>query len=207
MSWQDAPIVKEGVPSVHPAWMSAPVAPPPSIGLGDVAKGVGDAALSGVSKVATGVVGGGLGLVNRLVAAASGGDPELAAETTKEYVNQHFGHDTTTPVGQEIGGAVSKALAPIGNAANATEGAIEKGASALGVPQGETQGALHELGEIANVAPIVGGVVRAVRKHQQMRHSSLRKTQSIQPLRLRGFARRLRTRLRAKRREIQAKLH
>src|SRR5271166_4647468 len=75
---------------------------PKEIGVGDVAKGVGDAALSGAAKVSTGIVGGAVGLVNRLMAAASGGDPEMAAQVAKEYVNEKFGHDTTTPVGKAI---------------------------------------------------------------------------------------------------------
>jgi hypothetical protein len=135
-------------------------APAPETGVGDVVKGVGDAALSGASKVATGITGGVLGLVNRLVAAASGGDPEMAAQVTKEYVNQHYGHDTATPVGQKIGGAVSSALAPLGRSAQADEDLLAQGGEKIGIPQGETRGALHEVGELANVAPLVGGVAR-----------------------------------------------
>src|SRR6202789_2156148 len=133
-------------------------APTPPIGAGDVAAGVGDAALSGASKLASGITGGALGLVNRMVAAANGGDPEMASQVTKEFINSHFGHDTTTPVGKAIGGAVSGALAPVGNLVQGAGNLIAQGGEKLGIPQNETRSQLSELGELANVIPLGGAL-------------------------------------------------
>ena len=94
-------------------------------------------------------------------------DPEAASQAAQAWVNQHFGHNTTTPVGQAIGRTVSGALAPVGNAMNAAGGAIERGGTALGIPQSETQAGLHELGEIANVAPVVGAVGQGIQGGQR----------------------------------------
>lgn len=134
-----------------------PVAPPESHPVMDVVKGVGDAALSGASKVATGIVGAPIALANRLVAAATGGNPQMAADTAHEYVNKTFGHDTTTPIGQAIGGAVSGALAPIGQSLNTLGNAAEQGGEKIGIPRGETHGAISELSDIAGTAPLAAG--------------------------------------------------
>lgn len=122
--------------------------------MGDVAKGVGDAALSGASKVATGMVGAPVAIVNRLIAALTGGDPQMAADAAHDYVNSHFGHDTTTPIGQNIGGVVSSALAPLGRSAQADSELLQRGGEAIGIPRGETHGALSELGDIAGTAGV-----------------------------------------------------
>jgi hypothetical protein len=118
----------------------------------NVLKGVGDAALSGAAKVATGVAGAPIGLANRLIAALTGGDPQMAADAAHEYVNRTFGYDTQTPIGRAIGGVVSGALAPLGQSAQADEQLLEKGGQAVGIPAGETHGAVSELGDIAGTA-------------------------------------------------------
>jgi hypothetical protein len=152
----DAPPSLKFVPDTPKALATSP----PSTGISDVAKGVGDAALSGASKVSTGMVGGALGFVNRLIAAASGGDPEMASQVTKEYVNQHFGHDTTTPVGQAIGNATSSALAPVGNLVQGAGDLIERGGEKIGIPRNWTHSQLSEAGELANIIPM-GGALKA----------------------------------------------
>jgi hypothetical protein len=99
-------------------------------------------------------VGAPVALANRLIAALSGGDPQLAADATHEYVNRTFGHDTQTPIGKAIGGVVSGALAPLGQAAQGGEHLLEKGGQAVGIPAGETHGAISELGDIAGTAGV-----------------------------------------------------
>lgn len=148
----DWSVLGEAPAQLQNPWAVRQVAPAP-VGVGDVVKGVGDAALSGASKLATGAVGGVLGLVNRLVAAGNGGDPEMASQVTKEFVNKHFGYDTQTPVGRQIGQTTQQTLAPVGTLMDAAGGAIEKGGEALGVPTSETQAGLHELGELATAVP------------------------------------------------------
>jgi hypothetical protein len=136
------------------------MAPAPTTA-GDVVKGVGDAALSGASKVATGVVGAPIALANRLIAALSGGDPQMAADATHEFVNRHFGYDTQTPVGKHIGSAVHSVLAPLGESAQAGSELLQRGGEAIGIPRGETHGALSELGDITGTvgaaAPLAAG--------------------------------------------------
>jgi hypothetical protein len=145
-------------------WAVRSLAPAPvEAGAGDVAKGVGDAALSGASKVATGIVGAPVALVNRLIAALSGGDPQMAADATHEYVNRNFGYDTQTPVGKHIGAAVHAALAPLGESAQADEQLLEKGGQAIGIPAGETHGAVSELGDIAGTAGFAAPVAAGAR--------------------------------------------
>ncbi len=166
MGWQDAAVVQGGSPNVRPAWMSAPVAAPGGApqpeGAGGVVhealSGLGDLGIDALSHVATPLVGSAVGLINRLAAAASGGDPEAASQAAHDYVNQHFGYSAQTPVGQAVTGAIGRALAPVGAAAGAAGSALEQGGAAIGIPQGETQGALHELGDIANVVPAVGAL-------------------------------------------------
>jgi len=130
-------------------------------GIVDIAKGVGDAALSGAAKLSTGIVGAPVALANRLIAALSGGDPQEAADAAHDYVNSHFGYDTTTPVGKKIGAAVSGALAPIGQSAQADANLITQGAQKLGIPPEETHGAMSELGDIAGtvgaLSPVLSG--------------------------------------------------
>lgn len=142
----DAPVKRGFVPD----------APPPDVasspGLMDVLKGVGDAALSGAAKVSTGIVGAPVALANRLVAALSGGDPQAAADAAHEYVNSKFGHDTQTPVGKQIGSAVSTALAPVGQSLQADSDLLQRGGEAVGIPRAETHGALSELGDIMGTA-------------------------------------------------------
>jgi len=141
-------------------WAVRQMAPAPTTA-GDVVKGVGDAALSGASKVATGVVGAPIALANRLIAALSGGDPQMAADATHEFVNRHFGYDTQTPVGKHIGSAVHSVLAPLGESAQAGSELLQRGGEAIGIPRGETHGALSELGDITGTvgaaAPLAAG--------------------------------------------------
>jgi hypothetical protein len=145
-------------------WAVRQTAPAPTqAGVGDVVKGVGDAALSGASKVATGIVGAPIALVNRLIAALSGGDPQMAADATHEYVNRNFGYDTQTPVGKHIGAAVHAALAPLGESAQTDEQLLEKGGQAVGIPAGETHGATSELGDILGTAGLAAPVAAGAR--------------------------------------------
>lgn len=167
MGWQDAPVVKVGGDGVQPAWMSAPpvvaaAAPKTDASPGplDVLKGVGDATLSGASKLSTGVVGSAAGLVNRLLSAATGGDGQAASDATKADINRRFGYDTQTPVGQSIGRAVSSALAPIGGVLNSAGQTIESGGEHLGIPKSFTHAQLSEAGELANAIPMLSGVAR-----------------------------------------------
>jgi hypothetical protein len=152
----DWDVVGTAPAQIQDPWAVRQMAPAPAQtpGVGDIVKGVGDAALSGASKVATGVVGAPIALANRLIAALSGGDPQMAADAAHEYVNRTFGYDTQTPVGKHIGQAVSSALAPLGQSAQADTSLITSGASALGIPAGETHGALSELGDIAGTAGV-----------------------------------------------------
>lgn len=140
-----------------PAAASAPA----STGVGDVVQGIGDAALSGASKLATSVVGAPIALINRLVAAAHGGNPQEAADAAHDFVNEHFGYDTRTPVGKQIGSVVQGALAPVGRSMAADTALLQKGGQALGIPAGEVHGALSELGDIGGTAgiaaPLLGG--------------------------------------------------
>jgi len=134
-------------------------APAPATTAGDVVKGVGDAALSGISKVSTGMVGAPLALVNRLIAGLSGGDGQMAADATHEYVNRNFGYDTQTPVGKRIGAAVHAALAPLGESAQADKQLLEQGGQKLGLPPGETSNQLGYLGDIAGTAGLAAPVL------------------------------------------------
>lgn len=159
MSWQDAPVIQPGSPSVTPAWQTAPVVPvpttkstPKSTSTGDIAAGIGDAALSGVSKVATGMVGAPIALANRLIAALTGGDGQMAADATHEYVNRTFGHDTQTPIGQHIGAAVASALAPIAKSGQQDVQLLEQGGQKLGLPAGAVSNQLSEASDIAGTA-------------------------------------------------------
>jgi hypothetical protein len=128
---------------------------------GDIAKGVGDAALSGVSKISSGIVAAPVALANRLVAALSGGDPQMAADAAHDYVNSHFNHNTETPVGKAIGSTVSSALAPAGNLIQGGKNLLQKGGEALGVPADTMHSQLSELGDIVGtagtVAPLAAG--------------------------------------------------
>lgn len=156
----DWDVVGTAPAQIQNPWAVRNMAPAPTTA-GDVVKGVGDAALSGASKVATGVVGAPIALANRLIAALSGGDPQMAADASHEYVNRTFGHDTQTPVGKQIGAAVHSALAPLGESAQAGSELLQQGGEAIGIPRGETHGALSELGDIAgtagSAAPIAAG--------------------------------------------------
>jgi hypothetical protein len=150
------------VPQIAPTMPSPPPEPEEKgTSAGDVVKGVGDAALSGASKVASGIVGAPIALVNRLVAALTGGDGQEAANAAKDFVNSHFSRDTTTPVGKKIGAAVEGAIAPIGEMARNTGQLLEKGGQAIGLPAGETTNQISELGDIAGsvglAAPIAAG--------------------------------------------------
>ena len=138
-------------------------APEPALTAGGVAKGVGDAALSGVSKVATGVVGAPIALANRLIAALSGGDGQMAADAAHEYVNRTFGHDTQTPVGKHIGAAVQAALAPLGESANADKQLLEQGGQKLGLPAGAVSNQLSEAGDIAGTAGLAAPLAAGAR--------------------------------------------
>ena len=162
MSWQDAPVIQPGSPSVTPAWQTAPVVPvpttkstPKSTSTGDIAAGIGDAVLSGVSKVATGMVGAPIALANRLIAALTGGDGQMAADATHEYVNRTFGHDTQTPIGQHIGAAVASALAPIAKSGQQDVRLLEQGGQRLGLPAGAVSNQLSEASDIAGTAGLV----------------------------------------------------
>lgn len=127
----------------------------------DVVKGVGDAALSGASKVATGIVGSGVGLVNRLVAAVNGGDGQAASDAAHDYVNNKYGYDTQTPVGHEIGrNAEALAGGLGGNLVRAAGDAVQSGADKIGIPHDFTHSQLSEAGDIANVIPVGGGLMR-----------------------------------------------
>ena len=125
---------------------------------GDVVKGVGDAALSGVSKVATGIVGAPISLANRLIAGLSGGDNQAAADAAHEYVNRTFGHDTQTPVGKKIGAAVAGALAPLGQSAQGIEQLLEQGGEKVGIPAATTHANLSMTGDIAGTAGLAAPV-------------------------------------------------
>lgn len=138
-------------------WAVRSLAPAPTTA-GDVVKGVGDAALSGASKVATGVVGAPIALANRLIAALSGGDGQMAADAAHEYVNRTFGHDTQTPVGKQIGAAVQAALAPLGESANAGKQLLEQGGQKLGLPTGAVSNQLSEAGDIVGTAGVVAPI-------------------------------------------------
>lgn len=138
-------------------------APPKETTAGDVVKGVGDAALSGASKVATGIVGAPISLANRLIAALSGGDPQLAADATHDYVNRTFGHDTQTPVGKNIGAAVQALLAPLGESAHGIEQLLEQGGQKIGIPKEDTQNMVGEAGDIAGTAGAVAPVLAGAR--------------------------------------------
>jgi len=182
---QTAMVDTQGVPAAHPVDFSYLPVPPPGIdhlpvppigtanpqkkaaapaqeaGVGDAVKGVADAALSGASRVSAGIVGAPVALANRLIAALHGGDPQMAADAAHDYVNSHFVHDATTPVGKQIGGAASSALAPVGNVMNAAGDALEQGGQKLGLPPGAVHSQLSELGDIlgtaGTVAPVLAG--------------------------------------------------
>ena len=138
------------------------VAPAPTT-TGDVVKGVGDAALSGVSKVAGGIVGAPISLANRLIAAFSGGDPRIAADAAHEYINRNFGHDTQTPVGRQIGAAVQQLLAPLGESAHNIEQLLESGGEKIGIPKADTQNMTGEAGDILGTAGVVAPVLAGAR--------------------------------------------
>ena len=152
----DAPPPKSGfVPDAPPP------AAAPTTGVGDIVKGVGDAALSGVAKTATGIVGAPIALVNRLIAAATGGDGQAAADAAHEYVNRTFGHDTQTPVGKEIGATVSSALAPLAKSGQADTQLLGQLEQKLGLPAGAITNQLSEANDFAGtvgvVAPVLSG--------------------------------------------------
>lgn len=124
----------------------------------DLVKGVGDAALSGISKVSTGIVGAPISLANRLIAAFSGGDSRLAADATHEYINREYGYDTQTPIGKKIGAAVQAILAPLGESAHNIEQLLEHGGEKVGIPKADTQNMTGEAGDIAGTAGIVAPI-------------------------------------------------
>ena len=142
---------------------AAPAAPPEP-GAMDYLKGAGDAALTGVNALARGVVSAPLALANRLVAAGNGGDGQLAADTTRDYVNQHFGYSPQTPVGKDIVGAVQHHVTePIGAALGAAGDALEQGGQKLGLAPGTVHNQLSEAGELAGTVPLLGGVAAGAR--------------------------------------------
>jgi hypothetical protein len=140
----------------------APAAEPSQFqGVADLAGGVGDAALSGVTKVANSAVGVPISLANRLIATLTGGDSQIAADATHEYINRTFGHDTQTPVGKQIGATVEAALRPFGNNIQAAEEFLKTHGEQLGIPRGAMENMLgttgDALGTAGVVAPFVGG--------------------------------------------------
>ena len=156
----DWDVVGQAPAQLQNPWAVKSNAPAPTTA-GDVAKGVGDAALSGVSKVATGMVGAPIALVNRLIAAATGGDGQLAADAAHEYVNRTFGHDTQTPVGKAIGAAVSNMVAPLAQSGQQDKQLLEQAGQKVGLPAGAVSNQLSEAGDIAGTAglaaPIAAG--------------------------------------------------
>ena len=156
----DWDVVGQAPAQLQNPWAVKSNAPAPTTA-GDVAKGVGYAALSGASKVATGMVGAPIALVNRLIAAATGGDGQLAADAAHEYVNRTFGHDTQTPVGKAIGAAVSNMVAPLAQSGQQDKQLLEQAGQKVGLPAGAVSNQLSEAGDIAGTAglaaPIAAG--------------------------------------------------
>lgn len=124
--------------------------------------GAADAAYSGLSHVVTAPISGAAGLINRGLAAVSGGNADEAAKAAKDYVDQHLVYHPQTDIGKEIGSMTQNALSPIADSAQAGADLLAKGGSKIGIPEHETQSALSELGDIANVLPVAGGAMKAV---------------------------------------------
>lgn len=142
---------------------AAPASTDGSPGLMDIIKGVGDAALSGADRIAAPFVSSPVALANRLVAALSGGDGQAAADAAHDFVTRNFVHNASTPVGRKIGEAVSSALAPLGESAQADKTLLEQGGQKLGLKPGETSNQLSELSDIAGTAGIVAPALAGAR--------------------------------------------
>ena len=158
----DWSVVGSAPAQVQNPWAVRAVAPVPTTA-GDVVKGVGDAALSGASRVAGGIVAAPVALANRFIAALSGGDPQMAAEAAHDYVSSHFVHDATTPVGKQIGGAVSSALAPVGESAQFYKQLAEQAGQKLGLNPGTVSNQLDEAGDILGTAGLAAPVLAGAR--------------------------------------------
>lgn len=158
----DWDVVGTAPAQVQNPWTVKSVAPAPTTA-GDVVKGIGDAAASGVSRVAAGVVSPIVGLVNRVVATLGGGDPQAAAEAAHDFVSSHFVHNATTPVGQQIGSTAASALAPLGESAEFYKGLLKQGLVKAGVPDADAENILGEAGDIAGTAGAVAPVAAGAR--------------------------------------------
>lgn len=131
----------------------APAAPP-SKNFFDYVKGAADAGYSGLSHVLTAPISGAEALILRGVAAATGGNPDEAAQAAKDFVDRNLVYHTQTDVGKDIAEGTGKLLAPTGALINKGVDLAAQGGEHIGIPAHETRSALSETGDILNALPI-----------------------------------------------------
>lgn len=151
MGWQDAPVVKEGVPSVKPAWMSAPVAPAtPAAPAAPAAKRVG-----GIEETLAGP--------SELLASGAANIPGAAINAISDLVHRIGGNADSAPLvpsvpvgaagrqlAGDIGGMIPDAIPRALHSADASIG------NASPVAQDLLHGAGHVAGDVANLLPSAG---------------------------------------------------
>ena len=158
MGWQDAPVIKEGTPSVTPAWMLAPVANVPPAAAGP--KPTGDRTFGNV-----------LAGEGELAGSALANIPHAAAHAAVDIYRRLTGGDTNAPdpgvvraIQVPVGQAGRDLISDTGElpAAQAIGGAAHAADRALETASPTAHDVLHQttdvLGDAAALAPVVGAV-------------------------------------------------